>query len=188
MTDRPVRTRYAPSPTGDPHVGNIRTALFEWAFARANSGTFILRVEDTDRARLVEGSLEAIYESLRWLGIDWDEGPDIGGPYGPYVQSERLDLYRDAVGRLMDRGRAYPCFCSPERLAGVREGQGAAKKDTWGLGTQRGVSRERCVRTSGECFSRARKEDCRRARSRLRRRSGAPGTRRRRLASGTLGT
>jgi len=92
-----VRTRYAPSPTGYPHVGNIRTALFAWLFARHNNGSFILRIEDTDVERSVEGSLENILESLRWLGMDWDEGPEIGGNYGPYVQSQRLNLYQNAA-------------------------------------------------------------------------------------------
>ncbi len=128
MTDRPVRTRYAPSPTGDPHVGNIRTALFAWAMARANKGRFILRIEDTDQARLVPGSIDAIYASLRWLGIDWDEGPDIGGPVGPYVQSERLAGYREAAEKLLHMGRAYRCFCTPERLVEMREAQAAAKR------------------------------------------------------------
>lgn len=128
MTDRPVRTRYAPSPTGDPHIGNIRTALFAWAMARSHGGQFLLRIEDTDRARLVPGSVEAIYDSLRWLGIDWDEGPDIGGPHGPYLQSERLDLYQVAAARLMADGRAYPCFCSAERLEEMRAAQIAARR------------------------------------------------------------
>ncbi|HJP41420.1 MAG TPA: glutamate--tRNA ligase, partial [Dehalococcoidia bacterium] len=123
-----MRTRYAPSPTGDPHVGNIRTALFAWAMARANKGRFILRIEDTDQARLVPGSIDAIYASLRWLGIDWDEGPDIGGPVGPYVQSERLAGYREAAEKLLHMGRAYRCFCTPERLVEMREAQAAAKR------------------------------------------------------------
>ena len=108
-----VRVRFAPSPTGDPHVGNIRTALFTWLFARRHGGKFILRIEDTDQAREVEGSVEAIMESLRWLGLDWDEGPEIGGEFGPYFQSERLDHYQfgrrpaHRVGaRLPFRGRS----------------------------------------------------------------------------------
>ena len=122
---RPVRTRYAPSPTGDPHVGNIRSALFSWAYARANGGTFLLRIEDTDRNRLVETSLEAIMESLRWLGIDWDEGPEIGGPHAPYFQSQRLPLYQKAAATLIDKGRAYRCFCTAERLDQMRAAQAA---------------------------------------------------------------
>lgn len=128
MTERPVRTRYAPSPTGNPHVGNIRSALFSWAYARAHGGAFILRIEDTDRNRYVEGSVEAIMESLRWLGITWDEGPDVGGPYGPYFQSQRLELYREAAERLIAAGRAYRCFCTPERLEQLRAAQAAAKQ------------------------------------------------------------
>ena len=89
MTER-IRVRYAPSPTGEPHVGNIRTALFNWLFARHTGGAFIVRIEDTDVARRTEGSLEAILDALRWLGLDWDEGPEVGGAYGPYVQSQRL--------------------------------------------------------------------------------------------------
>ena len=102
-----VRTRFAPSPTGEPHVGNIRTALFTWLFARGRGGKFILRIEDTDQAREVDGSVEAIMDGLRWLGLDWDEGPEVGGPYGPYFQSERLDHYRSAADRLIESGRAY---------------------------------------------------------------------------------
>ena len=89
-----IRVRYPPSPTGEPHLGNIRTALFNWLFAKNNKGKFILRVEDTDRNRLVEGARESQLEALKWLGIDWDEGPDIGGAYKPYIQSERLDIYK----------------------------------------------------------------------------------------------
>ena len=102
-----VRVRFAPSPTGDPHVGNIRTALFTWLFARRHGGKFILRIEDTDQAREVEGSVEAIMEGLRWLGLDWDEGPEVGGEYGPYFQSERLEHYQGAADRLIESGHAY---------------------------------------------------------------------------------
>ena len=123
-----VRTRYAPSPTGDPHVGNIRSALFSWAFARANGGEFILRIEDTDRNRLVETSVQAIMDSLQWLGIDWDEGPDKGGAHGPYFQSQRLPLYQKTAATLIENGRAYRCFCTSERLDEMRAAQAAAKK------------------------------------------------------------
>ncbi len=126
--DRPVRVRYAPSPTGDPHVGNIRTAVWTWLHARHHGGQFLVRIEDTDQTRLVEGSVKRILDSLRWLGLDWDEGPDIGGPYGPYTQSERLPLYRAAADRLLAEGKAYRCFCTPEELEAMRERQRAEKR------------------------------------------------------------
>ena len=97
-----TRTRYAPSPTGDPHVGNVRSALFAWLFARSTGGVFAVRIEDTDQERRIPGSEERILDSLRWLGIEWDEGPDIGGPYGPYVQSQRLEGYGEAAERLVE--------------------------------------------------------------------------------------
>jgi len=122
-----VRTRYAPSPTGIPHVGNVRTALFAWLLARHHGGSFIVRIEDTDQARLVPGAQEAILDSLRWLGIDWDEGPEAGGAYGPYIQSERLDYYREAAEALIASGSAYRCYCSTERLEALRAEQQAAK-------------------------------------------------------------
>ena len=123
MSASTVRTRYAPSPTGEPHVGNIRTALFAWLTARANNGSFVLRIEDTDQRRKVEGAVEMQMEALRWLGVDWDEGPDIGGAYGPYTQSQRLEHYRQAADQLVESGRAYNCYCSPERLSKMRESQ-----------------------------------------------------------------
>ena len=107
-----VRVRFAPSPTGLPHIGNIRTALFNWLFARHHGGKFIVRVEDTDQARLVPGSIEAMLDGLSWLNIDWDEGPEVGGPYGPYFQSERLQIYHDLAKRLVSEGNAYRCYCS----------------------------------------------------------------------------
>ncbi len=120
MSERKVRVRFAPSPTGYPHIGNIRTALFNWLFARHSGGSFIVRIEDTDVTRKVEGAVDAILDSLEWLEIAWDEGPRVGGEYGPYRQSERLDLYRKHVQQLLDRGHAYKCYCSPERLAQMR--------------------------------------------------------------------
>jgi len=120
---KPVRVRYAPSPTGYPHVGNIRTALFNWLFARHCGGSFVVRIEDTDVARKVEGAVEAILEGLRWLGLDWDEGPEVGGNYGPYYQSQRLELYKEAAERLVSQGDAYYCYCSPERLKEMRAEQ-----------------------------------------------------------------
>ncbi len=127
--DRPVRVRYAPSPTGLLHVGGARTTLFNWLFARGEAerlgfgGTMILRIEDTDRNRLVVGATEGILDILRWFGVDWDEGPDVGGPHGPYIQSERLPLYHQGAQQLIDAGAAYRCFCSPERLQKLREEQ-----------------------------------------------------------------
>jgi glutamyl-tRNA synthetase len=118
-----VRVRYAPSPTGTPHIGGFRTALFDWLLAHNEGGQFILRIEDTDRSRFVPESVESQIEALRWLGLDWDEGPDVGGPYGPYVQSERLHLYQPAARQLVDAGRAYECYCTPERLDRLREEQ-----------------------------------------------------------------
>ena len=125
-----VRLRYAPSPTGDPHVGNIRTALWSWLHARHHGGAFIVRLEDTDQSRAIPGSLDRILESLSWLGIDWDEGPDIGGPFGPYVQSQRLDHYRPAAQRLVESGHAYSCFCTPEELTALRKRQQAEHRPT----------------------------------------------------------
>lgn len=115
-----MRVRFAPSPTGHLHVGNARTALFNWLLARGHGGVFVLRIEDTDVERSTEASERAIMEDLRWLGLEWDEGPDVGGPYGPYRQSERLDRYRRAADRLIETGRAYYCFCSPEQLEADR--------------------------------------------------------------------
>ncbi len=118
-----TRTRYAPSPTGDPHVGNIRSALFAWLFARSTGGVFAVRIEDTDQERRIPGSEERILDSLRWLGIEWDEGPDIGGPYGPYVQSQRLEAYGAAAEKLVELDAAYYCYCTPERLDAIRAAQ-----------------------------------------------------------------
>lgn len=118
-----VRTRYAPSPTGVPHVGNLRTALFDYLLARHFGGQFVLRIEDTDQTRYDPDAVEGLLDSLRWLGIDWDEGPDIGGPYGPYVQSQRLAHYRAAAARLVAQGDAYECWCSAERLDELRAEQ-----------------------------------------------------------------
>ena len=128
--NRPVRVRYAPSPTGFPHIGNIRTALFNWLFARHTGGQFILRIEDTDQERKVEGAVEAILGSLRWLGLDWDEGPEVGGKYGPYFQSQRLTIYQEIAQQLVVQGNAYYCFCSSERLAEMREEQRSSGKPT----------------------------------------------------------
>ena len=115
-----VRVRYAPSPTGLPHIGNVRTALFNWLFARRHGGTFIVRVEDTDQERLTPGAADATLDGLEWLGIDWDEGPRVGGSYGPYFQSQRLAIYQEAAEKLIEQGQAYRCYCTRERLAQMR--------------------------------------------------------------------
>jgi len=141
-----VRVRFAPSPTGEPHIGNIRTVVFGWLFARKEGGKFILRIEDTDRTRYQPETIPAIMDGLRWLGLDWDEGPGleelehsgvqnarayaVGGPYGPYIQSERLELYRQVAEEMVESGQAYRCNCSAERLERVREEQRARKQPT----------------------------------------------------------
>ncbi|HEU4568271.1 MAG TPA: glutamate--tRNA ligase [Marmoricola sp.] len=120
-----VRVRFPPSPTGFIHVGNVRSALFNWAFARHYGGTLVLRIEDTDLARNTEEGYDSIIGSLRWLGIDWDEGPEVGGPYGPYKQSERFDTYADVAARLRESGRAYDCFCTNEEVEARRRESGS---------------------------------------------------------------
>lgn len=134
MTDSltPARTRVAPSPTGDPHVGTAFMALFDLAWARRTGGRFVLRIEDTDQNRLVEGSEQQIYDSLAWLGLSPDEGPVQGGEFGPYRQSERLETYAPYVQQLLDQGNAYHCWCSSERLAQLREEQQASKQSNTG--------------------------------------------------------
>ncbi len=119
----PVRVRVAPSPTGDPHVGTAYMALFNLAFARQRGGQFILRIEDTDRGRYVENSEQQIFDTLHWLNLDWDEGPDKGGPFGPYRQSERLPMYQRYAASCVAAGHAYECWCTPERLAEMRADQ-----------------------------------------------------------------
>lgn len=124
--DHPVRVRFAPSPTGPMHIGGVRTALFNWLFARHHGGAFVLRIEDTDQKRYDPDAVHLITEGLRWLGIDWDEGPDVGGDYGPYLQSQRTALYQQWANWLVEHDRAYRCYCSEERLAEVRRQQQAA--------------------------------------------------------------
>jgi glutamyl-tRNA synthetase len=126
MSASGVRVRFCPSPTGNPHVGMARTALFNWAYARHTGGTFVFRIEDTDSARDSEPSYDALVRALRWLGLDWDEGPEVGGPYGPYRQSERLDRYADVAARLRESGAAYDCYCTPAELDERREAARAA--------------------------------------------------------------
>ncbi|MDQ5972968.1 MAG: glutamyl-tRNA synthetase [Actinomycetota bacterium] len=128
MTDSAVRVRFCPSPTGNPHVGMVRTALFNWAYARHTGGTFVFRIEDTDSARDSEESYEALLAALRWLGLDWDEGPEVGGDYGPYRQSQRLAVYDDVAARLRESGSAYDCYCSTEELDARRERAMAEKR------------------------------------------------------------
>src|SRR5512135_671382 len=129
MTDRqPARVRMAPSPTGPFHLGSARTALFNWLYARHTGGSFLLRIEDTDRTRYVPGSLEDIKDSLRWLGLQWDEGPEVGGPNAPYFQSERLPLYHERTDWLIQNGHAYRCYCTEERLAALRQEQLARRE------------------------------------------------------------
>ena len=111
-----IRTRFAPSPTGHLHIGNARTAIMNWLFTRHSGGSYIVRVEDTDRERSSKESEAAILRDLAWLNLDWDEGPLKGGEFGPYRQSERLDIYEDHIEQLLDAGRAYPCFCTSEEL------------------------------------------------------------------------
>ena len=127
MASSMVRVRYAPSPTGYFHVGGARTALYDWLFARHHGGKFILRIEDTDRTRYEPEALPDLLDSLRWLGLSWDEGPEVGGDYGPYFQSDRVALYHEYARQLLNNGLAYRCYCSPERLERVREEQRAAK-------------------------------------------------------------
>ena len=118
-----VRVRFAPSPTGSPHIGNIRTALWDWLFARHTGGTFVLRIEDTDQKREIPGAVDEIKEGLRWYGLDYDEGPDIGGDYGPYIQSQRLDIYKRHAEQLISEGKAYYAYDTPEELTAFREQQ-----------------------------------------------------------------
>ncbi|HEU4538883.1 MAG TPA: glutamate--tRNA ligase, partial [Polyangiaceae bacterium] len=125
-----LRVRFAPSPTGSLHIGGGRTALFNWLYARRHGGTFVLRIEDTDQARSTEESTRGIFESLKWLGLDWDEGPDKGGPYGPYTQTERLATYREHADRLVEEGKAYRCYATKEELDKLRK-LAEAKKQTF---------------------------------------------------------
>ncbi len=118
-----VRTRFAPSPTGYMHIGGMRTALFNWLWARHNGGQFILRIDDTDRQRNVDEAVGPILQAFRWLELDWDEGVEVGGPHGPYFQSQRGDLYQAAAERLLNEGKAYRCYSTPEEIAADRAGR-----------------------------------------------------------------
>lgn len=137
---QPARVRFAPSPTGHLHLGGARTALYDYLLARQTGGQFILRIEDSDRRRYVEGAEEEIYKSLHWMGLTWDEGPDVGGPYGPYRQSERKEIYLEYAQKLIDMDKAFTCFCSPERLDKVRQEQQKRKEPPHYDGTCRHLS------------------------------------------------
>lgn len=138
--NQPARVRFAPSPTGHMHLGSARTALYDYLIARQTDGQFILRIEDTDSKRFVEGAEEELMNGLRWLGLEWEEGTDVGGPYGPYRQSERKALYAKYARQLVENGHAYYCFCTPERLRKVREEQQSRKEDPHYDGTCRDMS------------------------------------------------
>src|SRR5664279_3316707 len=118
-----MRVRFAPSPTGYLHIGNARTALFNYLLARKDKGSFVLRIEDTDTERSKPEYEKIILEALAWLGLDWEEGPDVGGPFGPYRQSERLERYQEAAQRLLKEEKAYLCYCTPEELEAMRQAQ-----------------------------------------------------------------
>lgn len=142
QAQHPIRVRFAPSPTGHLHVGNARTALLNWLFARHNAGQFVLRIEDTDVERSRPEFERSVREDLHWLGLDWDEGPEVGGPFGPYHQSQRLSIYRDLAERLEREGRAYRCYCTPEELAREREEMLARGESPKYSGRCRNLTRE----------------------------------------------
>ncbi|MFI0722558.1 glutamate--tRNA ligase [Streptomyces sp. NPDC021224] len=148
--DSGIRVRFCPSPTGNPHVGLVRTALFNWAFARHHQGTLVLRIEDTDAARDSEESYTALLDSLRWLGLDWDEGPEVGGPHAPYRQSQRMDLYADVVRRLKEAGHAYDCYCSAEELDARRDAARAAGRPSGYDGHCRDLTAEQVAAYTAE--------------------------------------
>src|SRR6187549_2166568 len=141
-----MRVRFAPSPTGQLHVGNARTALFNWLLARGHDGTFVLRIEDTDAERSTRESEDSILEDMRWLGLDWDEGPDVGGSGGPYRQSERLHLYISYANELLAAGHAYYCFCASQKLESDRRSDLAAGRPPKYHGTCRGLAPDEAKR------------------------------------------
>ncbi|GAA3744807.1 glutamate--tRNA ligase [Streptomyces tremellae] len=150
MANGSVRVRFCPSPTGNPHVGLVRTALFNWAFARHNGGTMVFRIEDTDAARDSEESYGQLLDAMRWLGLDWDEGPEIGGPHAPYRQSQRMDVYRDVAERLLSGGYAYRCYCTTEELDRRREAARAAGRPSGYDGHCRDLSAEQVAAYEAE--------------------------------------
>ncbi|MBN2388548.1 MAG: glutamate--tRNA ligase [Anaerolineales bacterium] len=154
MEHKPVRTRFAPSPTGRMHLGSARSALYPFLLARRTGGTFILRIEDTDQKRFVPGAEQELIDGLHWLGITYDEGPDIGGPCGPYRQTERREIYHQHAWELVARGHAFPCFCSPDRLGKVRQEQMRNKQNPRYDGTCRGLDPDLARRraTAGEKY------------------------------------
>ncbi|MEU1628401.1 glutamate--tRNA ligase [Streptomyces sp. NPDC020096] len=150
MASAPVRVRFCPSPTGNPHVGLVRTALFNWAFARHHKGTLVFRIEDTDAARDSEESYNQLLDAMRWLGFDWDEGPEVGGPHAPYRQSQRMDIYADVARKLQDAGHAYRCYCTTEELDARREAARAAGKPSGYDGKCRELSAEQIAAYEAE--------------------------------------
>jgi glutamyl-tRNA synthetase len=148
--DNSVRVRFPPSPTGDPHVGLVRSALFNYAFARHYGGKLVLRIEDTDAARNTEESYQAILNTLRWAGIEWDEGPEVGGEFGPYRQSERGEIYADTAAKLLEAGKAYPCYCTAEELEAAREKAKAEKRAPGYEGTCRNLTAEQIAAYEAE--------------------------------------
>ena len=154
----------APSPTGSPHVGLVRTALFNWAFARHHGGTFVFRIEDTDKERSTQESYDAILDLMRWLGLDWDEGPEVGGPYAPYRQSERSDLYTDALAKLAASSYTYDCFCTTEEVDARRKASGSKVMGYDGFCRELSAEQRRGVRGRGPHVGRP-VPDARRARS-----------------------
>ena len=147
---RPVRVRFAPSPTGDLHVGNIRTALYDWAYARHTGGKFVFRIEDTDRERVTDEYINAAIDTLKWLGLQWDEGPEVGGPSAPYLQSQRLDIYADWAAKFLAAGDAYHCYCNPEELEASREAQKKANVAPGYDGKCRAISADDLTRYQSE--------------------------------------
>ena len=145
-----VRVRFAPSPTGDLHVGNIRTALFDWAYARHTGGTFVFRIEDTDRERVTDEYIAAAGETLKWLGLNWDEGPEVGGPHGPYLQSHRLTIYQEWADRFLAQGDAYHCYCSNEELEARREAAKEANRAPGYDGACRDITADEVARFKSE--------------------------------------
>lgn len=150
LAKREIRTRFAPSPTGDLHVGNIRTALFDWAYARHTGGKLIFRIEDTDRERVTDEYIARAIDTLKWLGLNWDEGPEVGGSFGPYLQSQRLEIYTDWAKTFLKKGDAYNCYCSTEELEARREAQRQANQAPGYDGKCRSLTGEEISRYQAE--------------------------------------